>query len=167
LRISTRWRSPTPRSATLAHAEVGHARAGIDGEAVVAGQPLEVGADAPEARAEGETALGPQQHVLEHRERLHEHEVLVDHRDAEPERVGGAADGHPPAPHQDLAAVGLVIAGDDGPVRRLAGAVLADDPVHAAPLDGERHVPVGVNVPEPLVDAPQLDRGDVTRHFAM
>ena len=41
---------------------------------------------------EGEAALGTQQQVLQHGERLDQHEMLVDHADAGPDRVLRAAD---------------------------------------------------------------------------
>src|SRR6185436_16123747 len=58
----------------------------------------------------------------------------------------------------DLAAIGAVIAVEDVHQGRLAGAVLADDAVDRALGDAERHIPVGMNRTEPLVDADGLDR---------
>src|SRR4029453_7423545 len=74
------------------------------------------------------------------------------------ERVLGAPDGGGLAPHEDLAAVGLVVAVQDAHQGGLAGAVLADDAVDRTRAHRERHVTVGVNVAEPLVDPPELDR---------
>ena len=59
----------------------------------------------------------------------------------------------------DLAPVGLVEAEEDRHQRRLAGAVLADDAVDRALPDGKRHVLVGVNRTEALVDADEFDGG--------
>ena len=92
---------PTPRSRD--------ARVGVDLEAVVAAQALRARpARALSPGAEREAALGAEQHVLEHRERLDQHEVLVDHADAGGDGVLRAADRRRPAVDQDLAAVGLV-----------------------------------------------------------
>ena len=64
-----------------------------------------------------------------------EQRLLVDRRDAEALRLGGAADGHRLAVEQDLAAVGLVDAGDDLDQRRLAGAVLAEQRMDLARIE--------------------------------
>ena len=123
------------------------------------------------ARAEPEAALDAEHDVLQHRERLHQHEVLVHHADAGGERVLRALDAHRAAAHEDLARVGLVVAVEDAHQRRLAGAVLADDAVDRPGPHGERHVAVGVDRAEALVDAAELDhrtdpgrRGRLSRH---
>jgi hypothetical protein len=51
----------------------------------------------------------------------------------------------------------MIEAVEDRHQRRLAGAILADDAVHAAAADGEVDVLVGVDRPEPLVDLDQFD----------
>ena len=65
----------------LAHAEVGDARVGVDLEVVLAAQALELGAGARQPRPEPEAALDAEHDVLQDRERLHQHEVLVHHAD--------------------------------------------------------------------------------------
>ena len=100
--------------------------------------------------------------VLEHRERVHQHEVLVDHADAGGDRVGGAARCRPAsAADQDLALVGPVEAVEDAHQRGLAGAVLADDAVDRAAAHRQVDVAVRDDRPEALGDAAQLDRVSV------
>ena len=88
--------------------------------------------------AQREAALGAEQQVLQHGERLDQHEMLVDHADAARDRVLRACGSCARWPSdQDLAAVGLVEAVEDVHQRRLAGAVLADDAVDGAGGDDE------------------------------
>ena len=56
-----------------------------------------------------------------------------------------------------VAGIGMVKAVKDRHQRRFAGAILADDAVDRALCDREIDVLVGVNRPEALVDADQLD----------
>ena len=80
-------------------------------------------------------AFGAEDDVFEHGEILDQHEMLVDHADAERDGVVGRLDRDRLAADPDLAAVGLVEAVEDRHQRRLAGAVLADDAVDGAALD--------------------------------
>ena len=86
-------------------------------------------------------ALGAEHDVLEHGERLDQHEMLMDHADAGPDRVGRGADRGRLAVDADLAGIGLVEAVQDRHQRRLAGAVLADDAVDRAALDARGSCP--------------------------
>ena len=122
----------------LAHAEVADARVQVDLEVVLAAEPQELGPGPRQARLQEEAALHAEHDVLQHRERLHQHEVLVHHADPRRQRVLGAADGRRPAAHEDLAPVGAVVAVEDAHQGRLAGAVLADDAVDRAGADRER-----------------------------
>ena len=84
------------------------------------------------AGPQGKSALGTEEQVLQYRERLHQHEMLVDHADPGPDRVLRTADRPLLAVDHDLAAVGLIVAVEDVHQRRLAGTVLAHDPVDGA-----------------------------------
>ena len=120
-RISTRCCSPDR--------QIADERVGIDVQAVVARQPLQLGARRGEALARSSgAALGAEHDVLQHGEILHQHEMLVHHADAVRRwrRAGCAMRTGLPS-MQDLAAVGLVEAVEDAHQRRFAGAVLADD----------------------------------------
>jgi hypothetical protein len=79
--------------------------------------------------------------------------VLVHHPDARADRVARAADVHRPAIDQDLALVGLQQAVQDVHEGRLAGAVLAEQSVDLARLDGQVDVIVGDQITEALRDA--------------
>ena len=81
----------------LAHAEIGDARVGVDLEVVLAPEPRELGAGARQPGPEPEAALDAEHDVLQDRERLHQHEVLVHHADPRRQRVLRAADGRRPA----------------------------------------------------------------------
>ncbi len=140
------------------HAEVRDARIGIDLQMVLAAEPGELGARAAHAGAEPEAALDAEHHVLEDRERLHQHEVLVHHADTRGERVLSATDDRGPAAHEDLAAIRLVVAIEDAHQSRLAGAVLPHDTVNRPRPHHQRDIAVRMNRPEPLVHPPQLDR---------
>ena len=109
-------------------------------------------------RLQQRAALDAEHDVLQHRERLDQHEVLVHHADAGRDRRVGGVDGGLLAVDADRAGIGLVEAVEDRHQGRLAGAVLADDAVDRALGDGEVDVLVGVDRAEALVDADQLDR---------
>ena len=142
----------------LADAEIRDTRVGVDLEVVFAPKTLELGACPVHAGAEPEGAFDSQHDVFQDRERLDQHEVLMHHPDPRGQRVLRAADHRGPTADEDLAAIGLVVAVEDAHEGRLAGAVLAHDPVDRTPADDERYVAVGVDLAEPLVDTPQLDR---------
>ena len=82
----------------------------------------------------------------------------MDHADAGRDRILGAVDLALLAVDPDDPPIGLVEAVEDVHQRRLAGAVLADDAVDRAGGDPQIDAPVGVDRPEALVDADQLDR---------
>ena len=103
--------------------------------------------------------LGAEHDVLDHAQRLHEHEMLVDHADACSDRVGRLGDLASRPADADLARIRLVEAVEDRHQGRLAGAVLADDAVDGAALDPQRDVVIGRDRAEPLGDARKFDRG--------
>ena len=67
-----------------AHGQARHRRVEVDLEPVVALQRRDLGPGPLGAVGQGEAALGAEQQVLQHGERLDQHEVLVDHADARP-----------------------------------------------------------------------------------
>ena len=114
------------------------------------------------------SALVAEHHVLGDAQRRHEHEVLVDHPDAERDRVPWPADPHLAPADADGARVGAVQAVEDVHERGLAGAVLAHEGVDLAFADGEVNAAEGVEITEALLDAPHLEercllRGDGRR----
>ncbi len=132
-------------------------RVGIDFQPVFPLEPLELGARLGDAGLQQRLALGAEDDVLENGEILDQHEVLVDHADADGDGIVRRVDDHRLAADADLAAVGLVEAVEDRHQRRLAGAVLADDAVDGAALDFQMDVAVGMDRAETLVDADKLD----------
>ena len=109
-------------------------------------------------------ALAVEEHVVEHRQLVDEREVLVDGVDARAPRlvdavrlVRLAAQGH-------LAHVGLLEAADDLHQRRLAGAVVAEQPEHLALAQVQVDVAQRDDGPEVLRDV--LDAQDVVASLA-
>ena len=118
----------------VAHRQVADARLGVDPQAVAlaqaAGRPRAAASRSNSAAARRLVTDGQ---VLGHRQRREQHEVLVDHRDAQP--VGGldVADGRPARPPTSMRpGVGPLDAREDAHERRLAGAVLAHHGVDLA-----------------------------------
>ena len=106
-------------------------------------------------------------HVLGDGEDGDEHEVLVHHADAGVHRVAGAGEVLHDVVEQDLALVGLVQAVEHVHQRRLARAVLAEQAVDLAGLDGEVDVIVGDEGAEPLGDAAEFElHGDQSSRAA-
>ena len=91
-------------------------------------------------------------------------EVLMHHADARGQRVGRAADRHRTALDPDLAGIGTVDAEQDVHQRRLAGAVLAEQPQNLAMTYDEVDRPIGVHRAKALVDAAQLEQRCGCRH---
>ncbi len=130
----------------------------VDLETEIVFEAPQLAAGRRQAGAEQRAALRAENHVLQNGERIDQHEVLEHHADAGADGIGGRAQVQGLAKDTDLAAVGLIIAVEDAHQGRLAGTVLADDPVNRPDSDLERDVAVGVDRPETLVDATQLDR---------
>ena len=131
---------------------------GIDLQAVFAFEPVELRARLGDAALQQRVAFGPENNVLQHREIVDQHEVLVHHPYTERDRVVRGLDRGRLAADTDFAAVGLIEAVEDRHQRRLAGAVLADDAMDRADGDRERDVPVRRDRAEALGDAGELDR---------
>ena len=138
-----------------AYRQAAHRRVHIHLQPVVALQALQVAARPAQAVAQQCAVLGAEQDVLQHRERLHQHEVLVHHADAGGDGVAGTGDRRRPAVDLHAAGVGPVEAVQDAHQGRLAGTVLADDAVYRPLRDRYRDVPVRLYRAEPLVDAAQ------------
>ena len=139
----------------------------VHGEPVLVGQARQLAPGVGRARGDQRVLLGAEHDVLEHAERLHQHEVLVHHADADVDRVARAPDVDRLTADQHLALVGLVEAVEDAHQRGLAGPVLADDAVDRAAAHGEIDLAVRHDRAEALGDAAELDRvvGDATvRH---
>ena len=89
---------------------------------------------------------------------------LIDRGDAQPLRLGGAANRDRLAAQKDLAAIGLMYAGYDLDQRRLAGAVLAEQGMNLAGVQRKRDVLERLRRVETLGDSANLqDRRDDCR----
>ncbi|EPJ40977.1 putative ABC transporter ATP-binding protein YufO [Streptomyces afghaniensis 772] len=129
---------------------------GLDVEAVALGEFLDLAAG---LGADAVQLLAAEHDVLEDREVVGEHEVLVDHADAADDGVGRRREADLLAVDGDGALVRLLHAVEDLHQRRLAGAVLADEGVHGALADAEVDVVVGHDARETLRDPGELDGG--------
>ena len=147
--ISTRCWTPTGRSSTI--------------ESGLTWKPkrLEISCDAlargVEVEGAGEAGRLVAEHdVLGDGEDGDQHEVLVHHADAGRDRVAGTGEVLDLVVEQDLALVGPVEAVEHVHQRGLAGAVLTEQAVDLARLDGQGDPVVGDQGPEALGDVTQL-----------
>ena len=131
---------------------------GVDDEPVALGQLADPRGDGTEVGERPARRAEPERDVLGDRERVHEHEVLVDHPDPVRDRVCGRGDADRPPVQPDLALVGLVEAVEHSHQRALAGPVLTEQRVHLARLDVEVDAVVGDHAGKPLRDAPHLEQ---------
>ena len=104
--------------------------------------------------------------VLGHRHHGDEHEVLVHHPHAGPDRRARSAQTHGVPLDHDLALVGVVEPVEDVHQRRLAGAVLAEQRVDLALEQVEADVVVGDDPREALRDVPHLENLGPPGHCA-
>jgi hypothetical protein len=141
-------------SLPLAGREIVDARTRVDVEAVA----LRRRADAADRRGRVDAPPFAEGHVLPHRQRADEAEVLVHHRETEPGRFGGIVDHDRAAVDQDLPGVGHDQPEHHVHQRRLAGAVLAEHTVDLAASHREVDVVARDDGAEPLGDGSELDR---------
>ena len=99
--------------------------------------------------------LEPEHDVLGDGQRLHQHEVLVHHADAQVDRLARALDVDHRAVDDDLTRVGAEQPVRDVHQRRLSGAVLAEKRDDLAAVNVERDVVDGENSRKTLGDVGQ------------
>ena len=99
-------------------------------------------------------------------EHVHELEVLVDHADAQVQRVAGGADGRRLVADIDLALVGEVDTGDHVHQGRLAAAVFAQQGQNLAAAHAQGNILVGHDGAKGLGDVLQAHSIFVLRHCA-
>ena len=108
----------------------------------------------PVDEAEAVLRQAPEAQVLGHRQMRRQHHLLVDHRDAELEHALRATAARSLSPATTIVArIGLIGAGQDLHQRRLAGAVLADQPEHLAATDFEVDIVQRDDARKALADA--------------
>ena len=143
------------------HGQAHRRHAGVEVDVEARQQGLGVRAHLPPAHDTPQVTVADED-VLGHAEIREDQRLLVDGGDAQPLGVGRVPRRRGRAVDQDLALVRLVDAGHDLDQRRLAGPVLADQRMHLAPPQLERHVVEGTGAPEPLGDAPHGEH-DIVR----
>ena len=104
--------------------------------------------------------------ILRRGEHVHELEVLVDHADAQVQRVAGGADGRRLVADIDLALVGEVDTGDHVHQGRLAAAVFAQQGQNLAAAHAQGNILVGHDGAKGLGDVLQAHSIFVLRHCA-
>ncbi len=118
-------------------------------------QPL---ADLVIGTAQQPVRLGPQHHVFQRGQGVHQHEVLVDHAHAQGDGIVGIADTGLAAQHLDTTRVSLVEAVQHRHQRALARPVLAHDAMHRAHANAQVDIVIGRNCAKPLADTGHADR---------
>jgi hypothetical protein len=101
--------------------------------------------------------------IFPHRQRVDELEMLMHHPDAGDDGLARGAEAHRRAIDENVSGVGSNQARQDVHQRRLAGAVLAQDPQDFACCQRKRDVVIGDDARKALGHAPQLEQGR-TRH---
>jgi hypothetical protein len=112
----------------------------------------------PVDRAQPGPQLAAEEDVLRHREPGHEVQLLVDHGDPGPLRIGGRGEPHRHPIDRDRPLVVGDVAGEDLHERRLARPVLPEQRVHLTGPDREVDVAAGVHTTVRLADADHLDQ---------
>ena len=125
---------------------------------------VEAAPELPGPEEPGRVRLDPEHHVLEHRPGRHERDLLGDRRDPGRECVPRRVERDLAPVDEQLALVGAVHTADHLGQGGFPGAVLADEPVDARGLDGDRHALERLDTPEALRDPARFDEG--VRSFA-
>ena len=99
-------------------------------------------------------------------EHIHQFEMLVDHADAQVQRIARGADGNNLVPHIDLALIGVVDAGDHVHQGSFAAAVFAQQGQNFAAAHAQRDILVGYHGAKGLGDVLQTHGVFGLRHFA-
>jgi hypothetical protein len=137
--------------------QIGDHRVEWHAESVILRQFLQRPPRLPHSPREMNAAFDAKHDVFEHREILHQHEMLVHHPDAGGDRGVRRVDVDAFSPHQNLAGVGTMKTVDDVHQRRLARAVFADQSVDASGRDGKIDGAIRVHGAESFFDAAQFD----------
>ena len=118
------------------------------------------------AQVEFLTLVHGQRNVLDGGEHIHQLEMLMDHADAQTQRITGGTDVHRLLVHIDLAAVRVVDAGDHVHQGGLAAAVFAQQGQNFTAADVQGNVLVGNDLTKGFGDPFQPDGVLRLRHSA-
>ena len=130
----------------------------IDAETISLAQRRELPFDPRRLQIDA-SPLFAEHDILRDRERVDEHEVLVDHADAARDGVAGRTQPDRHAVDLDLTTIWPVEASQDAHQRRLAGAVLSDQGVDFTPGRLEIDTIIRHHRSEALADVAHRDRG--------
>ena len=142
-----------------AHWQVLDERIGVHLQPILLLQPQQLLTRLFQGAVKLESGLDAEDHVFQHGEGVHEHEVLMHHPDPGFDGVVGAVDLQRLALHPNLPGVSLVEAVEDAHQRGLARAVLPDDAVDRPGLHRQVDVAVGLHGTKVLADADEFNGG--------
>ena len=120
-------------------------------------------AQRPAVDEAGALRLGAEEDVLRHGQPRDEGDLLGDERDPAHERVARRPERDGLPAHDELALILREDTGDDLAERRLPGAVLADERVDRAGMDGDRDIVEGARRPEGLAERAHLEMDGAVR----
>ena len=140
----------------LPHGQVFHQPVRIKRQAVAARELLDPLLRPSEVDGRSPDRLGPEYDILQNREIVRQHEVLVNHPDASGDGVLWRAEANLGAAHADGPLVGTLHPVEDLHERRLARAVLPDDGVDLARHHPESDAVVGHDSGKALCDPLEL-----------
>src|SRR5688500_13962227 len=133
----------------------------INGEFELFGELPDLRGGAFEIECERGTRLGAEHDVFRNGHCLDQHEVLVDHADAERDRVVRRLDvAHLPI-DEDLTAVSGIKAVSDTHRRRFAGAVLTYDGMDRSGLNDDVDMIVSQHIAEAFCDLSKFEHSEV------
>jgi hypothetical protein len=144
----------------LAHGELPDICIRVDLQAIPFCQFQDSFGDLVEVGQQPARGRQPQSDILRHRQRLDQHEVLMDHPDAEADRVGRGSDRDRFAVQKDLPSVRAIHPVEDLHQRAFASAVFAQQGMDFAGLYIEVHVGVGKHAGEALGNTAQFQALD-------
>ncbi len=117
---------------TFAHGQCPHGRARVNVQPIGAAQLVDSRLHPIQIQERATAGGQPQRDIFGHRERIHQHKMLVDHTDAQVNGGCGRSDGYGAAIEPDLAAVGRIETIENLHQRGFARAVFAQQRVNLA-----------------------------------
>ena len=133
-------------------------RINVDTQTKLLSQTRQLRARVTRVGFEQTVGLCPEHHVLEHTERVHEHEVLVHHPDSGIDSVTRAENACGLAAYEYLSLISLIEAVEDAHQGGLASPIFTDDAVYAAAPHRQIDIAVGNDRSKSLGDATQFKR---------
>ena len=147
------------KALTVPDRQVLHQRVQVNFEPGTQHQGIQTHTHLPLGTPQRPVRLGAKHNVVQRTQGVDQHEMLVNHANAQCNRVVGMANDYRPAKYGDLPAVSRVKTVQHRHQRAFAGAVFTHDAVHRASAHGQAHVIIGQHSAKALADARHLNRG--------